>query len=186
MVRRTHFQLICCRGPGRSPGGPPEGPPPGGGPVGGRGGGGGPSSAALTTSSGSRKRPSGGGGGMAGSIIVLRSSGGTGPLALALLGSARVTPSRGDGAVCPEAATGSGVTASSAWSPSWTSSADLLWRPSLFTGRARSRACRPRAARLRRAGRTEHVRLHEVIPATRAAHFNDVHLEFVEPRRQHH
>src|SRR5882757_3858150 len=151
-VRRTHFQLILkpaergCGGPLGGPlGGPPRGgPPPGGGPNGGCFGGGLPSRTALTTSTWLRNRgsPTGGTGG---STIVRRSSGAPGGRG----------GSRGGGAECAPASVPS--LTPSATGPFRTSSADLLWRPSLFTGRTRAGSRRPCAACLWRTRRAEHV-----------------------------
>ena len=68
----------------------------------------------------------------------------------------------------------------SAARPLGTSLADRLWRPSLFTGRPRTIArgpCRTRA--LGRPDRTEHVRLHQMIPAAGAAYLHHVYGELV-------
>src|SRR5712675_544975 len=172
--RRSHFQLICPRKLGFGErGGPPGGPPPPGGRRGGAGGGcfggGVPSSAALTTSIGSRRC-----GGVvartAGKTVVNRSSGGT-PSALRREGPSwrRCWP---------------GPTPSAA-RPMRTSLADRSWRPSLFTGRARATARRPRATRsLWRRDGAEYIRLDQVIPTAGAAYLHHVYGKLVVSGRQ--
>src|SRR5436309_8616154 len=71
----------------------------------------------------------------------------------------------------------------SASGPFRTSSADLLWRPSLFTGRTRAGTRRSGASGttlLGRLGSAQHIRLDQVIPAAGSTHFHDVHRELVE------
>jgi hypothetical protein len=113
--------------------------------------------------------------------MVLRSSGGTGGLRGGPGGASR----RGGGADEEGRGSAPSVTPSAA-GPFRTSSADLLWRPSLFTGRTRAGTRSPSAARLRRPGSAEHVRLDQMIPLTRAAHFHHVDGELVEAGRQHY
>jgi hypothetical protein len=152
-----------CGGPGG--GGPdgPEGPRPPGGGGGGGGGLGGdvPSNAALTTSIGAGP-PSRTGG----STVVSRSSGGT-------AGRGRWAPL---GARAPRRP-----------AAFWTSSADRCWRPSLFTGRTRGFARgrgSSRPARLRGTGRTEHIRLDQMVPTAGPAYLHHVYCELVEAGRQ--
>src|SRR5829696_4304237 len=177
-ARRTHIQLICWPKLGfGAEGGPPGGsPPPPGGRRGGAGGGcfgggGVPSSARLTTSIGSRKCA----GVLArtcGRTEVNLSSGGT-PAALC-----RGGPS---GRGCGRAPT------RSAPRPVRLSLADRSWRPSLFTGRARSTARRTCATRpLWRRDSPEHIRLDQVIPAAGAAYLHHVYGELVVAGRQHY
>src|SRR5215212_9804049 len=174
MPRRTHFQLICStagslRG-GRPPGptGPPDPPPPGGGRRGGTGGGGlcggVPSSAAFTASIGSRSgRVSSSR--TAGMIAVRRSS--------KWLTGLRSGRGRSTSTV-------SRSSTPSAACPLWTSLADRLWRPSLFTGRPRTIARGPgRTRALRGPNRAEHVGLHQVIPAAGPAYLHHVYRELV-------
>src|SRR5215218_1267749 len=176
-ARRTNFQLTRSRQPGcGAGGGPPRGPPPPGGRRGGAGGGclggagGAPSNAALTTSIGSRRCaglvPRTGG-----RTAVNRSSGGT-PAARCRGGPSGRRCGGGGCAPTPSAAC-----------PLRTSLADRSWRPSLFTGRARTSARRLGAPRspplLWRRDRAEHIRLDQVIPTAGAAYLHHVYGEFV-------
>jgi hypothetical protein len=97
----------------------------------------------------------------------------------------------GGGRCLPPAMSERAALTPSAPRPVWTSLADRSWRPSLFTGCARttarglgaSRGARSPRASSRRDG-AEHVRLDQVIPTAGAAYLHHVYGEFVVAGRE--